>query len=66
MKEKLSLAAAVIPSVIILDFITKRWALAALDGGTRLEFLGGFVPLTLAFNRGAAFGISVGDDSRCA
>ncbi len=63
-KEKLALAAAVIPSVILLDFITKRWALAALDGGARLELLGGFVPLTLAFNRGAAFGISVGDDSR--
>ena len=63
-KEKLTLAAAIIPSVILLDFITKRWALTALDGGARLELLGGFVPLTLAFNRGAAFGISIGDDSR--
>ena len=64
MKEKLTLLAAIIPSVLILDFITKRWALSALDGGVRLEILGGFVPLTLAFNRGAAFGISIGDDSR--
>lgn len=63
-KEKLTLATAIIPSVILLDFITKRWALTALDGGARLELLGGFVPLTLAFNRGAAFGISVGDNSR--
>lgn len=63
-KEKLSLFAAIIPSVLILDFITKRWALTTLEGGNRLELLGGFVPLTLAFNRGAAFGISVGDDSR--
>ena len=63
-KEKLTVFAAVAPSVLLLDFITKRWALAALDGGNRLELLGGFVPLTLAFNRGAAFGISVGDDSR--
>lgn len=63
-KEKLSIFAAIIPSVLLLDFITKRWALAALDGGNRMELLGGFVPLTLAFNRGAAFGISIGDDSR--
>ena len=63
-KEKLSVFAAIIPSVLVLDFITKRWALTTLDGGNRLEILGGFVPLTLAFNRGAAFGISVGDDSR--
>ncbi len=63
-KEKLTLLVAIIPSVLLLDFATKRWALAALDGGVRLEILGGFVPLTLAFNRGAAFGISIGDDSR--
>ena len=63
-KEKLTVFAAIIPSVLVLDFITKRWALTTLDGGNRLEILGGFVPLTLAFNRGAAFGISVGDDSR--
>ena len=64
MKEKITVFATIIPSVLILDFITKRWALVALDGGNRLEILGGFVPLTLAYNRGAAFGISVGDDSR--
>ena len=63
-KEKVTLFAAIIPSVLLLDFITKRWALTTLDGGNRLEILGGFVPLTLAFNRGAAFGISIGDDSR--
>ena len=64
MKEKLAVFATIIPTVLVLDFITKRWALTALDAGNRLEVLGGFVPLTLAFNRGAAFGISVGDDSR--
>ena len=64
MKQKLTLFAAIIPSVLILDLVTKRWALTALDGGNRLEILGGWVPLTLAFNRGAAFGISLGDDSR--
>ena len=64
MKEKITVFATIIPSVLILDFITKRWALTALDGGNRLEILGGFVPLSLAYNRGAAFGISLGDDSR--
>ena len=64
MKQKLTVLAAIIPTVLILDFVTKRWALTTLDGGNRLELLGGWIPLTLAFNRGAAFGISVGDDSR--
>ena len=64
MKEKITVFATIIPSVLILDFITKSWALDALAGGTRLEILGGFVPLTLAYNRGAAFGISLGEDSR--
>lgn len=63
-KEKITVFSAILPTVLVLDFITKRWALTALDAGTRLEVLGGWVPLTLAFNRGAAFGISVGDDSR--
>ena len=64
MKEKLSIFAAIIPSVLILDFITKRWALTTLVGGNRVEIMGGFVPLSLTYNRGAAFGISLGDDSR--
>ncbi len=64
MKEKITVFATIIPSVLILDLISKSWALDALAGGTRLEILGGFVPLTLAYNRGAAFGISLGDDSR--
>lgn len=52
------------PVIMITDLITKRWALEALDGRVREEILGGLVPLTLAFNKGAAFGISIGDDSR--
>jgi len=63
-KEKITVFATIIPLVLVLDFITKRWALTTLVGGNRLETLGGFVPLTLAYNRGAAFGISLGDDSR--
>lgn len=51
-------------AVVATDLASKRWALDALGDGRPLELLGGFVPLTLAFNRGAAFSISVGDSSR--
>ena len=64
MKEKITAFATIIPSVLVLDLISKNWALATLGGGNRTEIFGGFVPLTLAYNRGAAFGISLGDDSR--
>jgi len=62
--SKLRILAAILPAVLLLDVITKRWALTALGGGRRMELLDGLVPLTLAFNRGAAFGISIGNDPR--
>ena len=49
--------------VLVLDLVTKSWALRAL-AFERGELFGGLLPLTLAFNKGAAFGISVGEDSR--
>jgi signal peptidase II len=52
------------PVVMLLDLVTKRWALTALADGHRGELLGGLIPLQLAFNKGAAFGISIGEDSR--
>ena len=64
MKEKITVFATIIPSVLVLDLISKSWALDTLGGGIRSDIFGGFVPLTLAYNRGAAFGISLGDDSR--
>ena len=64
MREKLAVFATITPSVLVLDLISKSWALDTLGGGNRTEIFGGFVPLTLAYNRGAAFGISLGDDSR--
>jgi len=60
---KTKILLGVVPAVLVLDWITKRWALEALPGAPR-EALGGLMPLTLAFNRGAAFGLSIGDDSR--
>ena len=64
MKQKLVALASIFPVVIVLDLITKDWALSALDGGRRMELFFGYVPLTLAFNRGAAFGLSLGNDPR--
>lgn len=63
MRLKLAVFTTVFVPVILLDLVTKRWALEAL-AARRGELFGGLVPLTLAFNKGAAFGISIGDDSR--
>lgn len=52
------------PVIMALDVVTKRWALEALQPPQTSEILGGLVPLTLAFNKGAAFGIRLGEDSR--
>ena len=74
MNRKLTILGALLTVVIVSDIATKRWALDTLAGALRgcfieaatpmRDFLGGHVPLTLAFNRGAAFGISIGDDPR--
>ncbi len=64
MNRKLTIPGALLFLILVADIATKRWALQALAGNPRPDFLGGHVPLTLAFNRGAAFGISIGDDPR--
>ena len=64
MRAKLAIFGVIFPLIIVLDLITKRWALEALAAGRRIDLLGGLLPLTLAFNRGAAFGIRIGEDSR--
>jgi signal peptidase II len=53
----------IFPAIMVADYVTKRWALDVLQA-QRGELLGGLVPLTLAFNKGAAFGIRLGEDSR--
>jgi len=62
-RVKLLFLGTILPAVLVADLVTKSWALRAL-AFERGELFGGLVPLTLAFNKGAAFGISVGDDSR--
>lgn len=63
MRSKYLVLAVIFPVIMVLDLITKRWALEAL-ALERGELAGGLVPLTLAFNKGAAFGIRIGEDSR--
>lgn len=64
LKEKLVVAGSIVPVVLVLDFFTKRWALEALADGRQIPVIPGFFSLTLAFNRGAAFGLEVGSNPR--
>ena len=63
MKTRIAFIGSILPIILLLDIVTKRWAMEALRGQS-MEIFGGLVPLTLAFNRGAAFGISIGNDPR--
>tara|TARA_Y100001970_G_scaffold58073_1_gene73614 strand:+ start:17857 stop:18405 length:549 start_codon:yes stop_codon:yes gene_type:complete len=64
-RPKIFVFALTFPLITALDLVTKRWALEELARpGHGHELLGGLVPLTLAFNKGAAFGIRVTEDSR--
>lgn len=62
-RAKLAVFVLIFVPVMALDLVTKRWALEAL-ASQRGELFGGLMPLTLAFNKGAAFGLRIGEDSR--
>jgi signal peptidase II len=62
-RSKLAFFGLTFPLIMVLDIWTKRWALEALSIRSS-ELLGGLVPLTLAYNKGAAFGLRLGEDSR--
>lgn len=64
MTRRYTIAGAVAGTILILDLITKWWALQALTPGRSQEFIGAWIPFTLAFNQGAAFGLTIGDDPR--
>jgi len=49
---------------VVLDFVTKRIAVATLDWRVPHELIGDWVRFTLVYNKGAAFGMHVGDWSR--
>lgn len=63
MRPKLFIFGAFFPTIMALDIVTKRWALEALATESS-ELFGGLLPLTLAYNKGAAFGMRIGEDSR--
>jgi signal peptidase II len=63
LRTKLLVLGVLFPFIMVMDVVTKRWAMDALAMGRR-ELFGGLIPLTLAYNKGAAFGISIGEDSR--
>jgi signal peptidase II len=62
-RSKFAFLGMTFPLIMVLDIWTKRWALDALSIRSS-ELFGGLVPLTLAYNKGAAFGLSLGEDSR--
>jgi signal peptidase II len=47
-------------AVLVVDQLTKWWALEALTVGERISILGDLLGLTLVFNEGAALGIAGG------
>lgn len=63
LNTKRNMIVVVLALVVVMDIITKRWAMAVLDDRS-IDLFGGLLPLTLAYNRGAAFGLSVGNDPR--
>jgi signal peptidase II len=67
LKTKAYILTTLLVVILFLDVLTKRWAeetLNPLAGGEPTSILGGLIPLTHAYNRGAAFGISIGNDPR--
>jgi signal peptidase II len=62
-KTRAAFLSSILPIVLILDVLSKRWAMDALRTQS-MDLFGGLIPLTLAYNRGAAFGISIGNDPR--
>jgi signal peptidase II len=62
--NKTALLAAVVGTVVVLDVVTKMWAMNTLTFGYPVPVLGEFFRLTYTHNPGAAFGINIGEHSR--
>lgn len=54
----------VVAAGVALDQVSKQWALSSLQYALTQEAWGGFLKLTLSFNKGAAFGLHLGSASR--
>ena len=62
-KKTLIWAALIIAVVILLDQITKIWAVGALTGQPPSQVLGDFLRFTLAYNEGGAMGTRLGSST---
>ena len=62
--NKTAFLAAVVATVVVLDYVTKMWAMNTLTLGYPVPVLGEFFRLTYTHNPGAAFGINIGPHSR--
>lgn len=62
--NKLLLLVVVAGVIVGLDLLTKMWIVQQFSMGEIRPVLGDFVRLTYTHNRGAAFGINVGEHSR--
>ena len=61
---KTAIAAVVVATVVVLDVLTKLWIVRNFRLYESVPVLGDFFRLTYTHNRGAAFGIHVGEYSR--
>ena len=51
-------------TVLTLDIITKAWVMATFELYERRSVIGDFFRFTYTHNRGAAFGLDIGEPSR--
>ena len=62
--RKWTVFAILVAVAVACDLWTKRWAAASLPPGTTVHPWGDWLPLTLGYNRGIAFGLHIGGASR--
>jgi signal peptidase II len=61
LNKKLLILLISFPIIIILDQLTKSWAVSALELNTKIPIIENFFYLTLVYNRGAAWSIFSGN-----
>ena len=62
--NKKVLLVGVVGTIVVLDVLTKMWAMNNLTFGYPVPVLGEFFRFTYTHNPGAAFGINIGEHSR--
>lgn len=61
--KNLILPLIILISVVILDQLTKTWAVNYLEYGNPVEVIGSFFMLTLVYNEGGAMGTNIGSSN---